>query len=78
MPVCEVCWVIERGIGVLVASCPCALGLAIPSVIANVLKIALKSGILIKKTGVFEKIRKAKTIAFDKTGTLFTKIKALD
>jgi len=66
--------VIERGIGVLVASCPCALGLAVPSVIAIILKLATKSGILIKKTKVFEKIKTARIVAFDKTGTLFNKI----
>ena len=58
----------------MVASCPCALGLAIPSVIANILNLAIKSGILIKKTSVFEKIKNTKIVAFDKTGTLFTKI----
>ena len=50
---CSICWIVERGIGVLVASCPCALGLAVPSVIAIVLNIATKSGILIKNNGVF-------------------------
>ena len=50
---CAICWVMERGIGVLVASCPCALGLAVPSVIAIVLNLATKSGILIKNNGVF-------------------------
>ena len=50
---CLVCWVVERGIGVLVVSCPCALGLAIPSVVANVLNLAIRSGILIKKTSIF-------------------------
>jgi Cu+-exporting ATPase len=50
------------------------LGLAVPSVIAIILKLATKSGILIKKTKVFEKIKTAKIVAFDKTGTLFTKI----
>ena len=58
----------------LVASCPCALGLAIPSVIANILNLAIKSGILIKRTKVFEKIKNTKIVAFDKTGTLFTRI----
>jgi len=48
-----ICWVMERGIGVLVASCPCALGLAVPSVIAIVLNLATKSGILIKNNAVF-------------------------
>ena len=49
---CNVCWIIERGIGVLVASCPCALGLAVPSVVAIVLNIAIKNGILIRNSGV--------------------------
>ena len=74
LPICSVCWIIERGISVLVASCPCALGLAVPSVIAIILNLATKSGILIKNNAVFEKMKKAKVIAFDKTGTLFTRI----
>ena len=78
VPACDVCWIFERGISVLVASCPCALGLAVPSVIAIVLNMATKSGILIKNNSVFEKIKKAKVIAFDKTGTLFTKISKID
>lgn len=75
---CDVCWVVERGIGVLVASCPCALGLAVPSVIAIVLNLATKSGVLIKNNAIFEKMKKAKKIAFDKTGTLFTRISRIE
>ena len=71
---CGICWIVERGIGVLVASCPCALGLAVPSVIAIILNLATKSGILIKNNGVFEKMKITKKISFDKTGTLFTRI----
>ena len=52
VPGCNFCWVVERGIGVLVASCPCALGLAVPSVIAIVLNIAIRNGILIRNSGV--------------------------
>lgn len=74
VPMCDICWIVERGIGILVASCPCALGLAVPSVIAIVLNLATKSGILIKNNRVFEKMKVAKKIAFDKTGTLFTRI----
>ena len=62
----------------MVASCPCALGLAIPSVIANILNLAIKSGILIKKTSVFEKVKNTKIVTFDKTGTLFTKINQIE
>lgn len=50
---CNICWIFERGISVLVASCPCALGLAVPSVIAIILKLAIKSGILIRSNKVF-------------------------
>ncbi len=75
---CALCWIVERGIGVLVASCPCALGLAVPSVIAIVLNLATKSGILIKNNGVFEKMKITKKISFDKTGTLFTRINKIE
>ena len=50
---CSICWIVERGVGVLVASCPCALGLAVPSVIAIALNLAIKSGILVRKNTVF-------------------------
>ena len=49
------------------ASCPCALGLAVPSVVAIVLNIAIKNGILIRNSGVLEKMKKCKIISFDKT-----------
>lgn len=62
----------------MVASCPCALGLAVPSVVAIILNMATKSGILIKNNGVFEKMKIAKRIAFDKTGTLFTRISKIE
>lgn len=75
---CAICWIVERGIGVLVASCPCALGLAVPSVIAIILNLATKSGILIKNNGVFEKMKITKKISFDKTGTLFTRINQIE
>lgn len=75
---CKWCFPIERFISVLVASCPCALGLAIPSVIVVTLNMAMKNSILIKKNSVFEKIKKVKAIIFDKTGTLFTKAEKID
>ena len=62
----------------MVVSCPCALGLAVPSVIAIVLNIAIKNGILIRNNGVLEKIKFSKIITFDKTGTLFTRINKIE
>lgn len=46
---CVWCFPFERAISVLVASCPCALGLAVPSVIIITLNLALQRGILVKK-----------------------------
>lgn len=57
-------------IGVLVVSCPCALGLAIPTSLMVGSEKALEFGILFKNGNVIEKINKTKIIAFDKTGTL--------
>ncbi len=78
VPDCTVCWIVQRGVGVLVASCPCALGLAVPSVLAIALNLAIKSGILIRKNTVFEKSKSCKIVAFDKTGTLFTKVEKIE
>lgn len=74
---CKWCFPFERAISVLVASCPCALGLAIPSVIVIALNLAMKNSILIKKNMFFEKINKVNCVVFDKTGTLFTKVEEI-
>lgn len=56
--------------GVLVVSCPCALGLAIPTSIMVGSGRCSEMGILFKNAAAIEKINKIKVIAFDKTGTL--------
>lgn len=71
---CVYCQPFMNSISVLVASCPCALGLAIPSVITITLNLAMKHSILLKKNSIFEKISQVKSVIFDKTGTLFTKV----
>lgn len=53
---CVYCVPFMRFISVLVASCPCALGLAIPSVIMITLNLAMNNNILIKKNTIFDKI----------------------
>ncbi len=61
-----------RGIAVLVISCPCALGLAIPTaVVVGVGKLARK-GIMIKGGITMDKFAHINKIIFDKTGTLTT------
>jgi Cu2+-exporting ATPase len=61
---------VERTVTVLVISCPHALGLAIPLVIALSTAIAAKKGMLIKDRLALERMRLVDTVLFDKTGTL--------
>lgn len=56
--------------GVLVVSCPCALGLAIPTSIMVGSGRCSELGILFKSSAAIEKMQKIRAIAFDKTGTL--------
>ncbi len=57
-------------LAVLVVSCPCAFGIAVPLAVAVGIFKAIKKGILLKKPSIFETIPKLDVIIFDKTGTL--------
>jgi Cu2+-exporting ATPase len=61
---------IERAVTVLVISCPHALGLAVPLVVAVSTSIAAARGLLIRDRTAFETARGTQAIVFDKTGTL--------
>ena len=61
---------LERMVTVMVISCPHALGLAIPLVVANSTAISAQNGLLIRNRTAFENSRKISAIVFDKTGTL--------
>ena len=63
-------YALERGISVLVISCPCALGLATPVAIMVASGIGAKRGILFKNATALEELGKVGVIAIDKTGTL--------
>lgn len=61
---------LERMVTVMVITCPHALGLAVPLVVAVSTAIAASSGLLIRDRTAFESARNIDAIIFDKTGTL--------
>ncbi|MFD2069480.1 copper-translocating P-type ATPase [Pontibacter silvestris] len=66
----ELDFALERMVTVMVISCPHALGLAIPLVVAISTAVSAKNGLLIRNRTAFENSRNITTIIFDKTGTL--------
>ena len=61
---------LTRAVTVMVITCPHALGLAIPLVVAVSTSLSAKNGLLIRNRSAFEIARKLDAIIFDKTGTL--------
>jgi Cu2+-exporting ATPase len=61
---------IARMAAVMVITCPHALGLAAPLVVAYSTTLSAQNGLLIRNRTAFENSRKIDTIVFDKTGTL--------
>lgn len=61
---------LERTVTVMVITCPHALGLAVPLVVAVSTAIAAKNGLLIRNRVAFERARNINAVVFDKTGTL--------
>ncbi|WP_413229972.1 heavy metal translocating P-type ATPase [Halobacillus litoralis] len=61
---------LERMVTVMVITCPHALGLAAPLVVAVSTSLSAKQGLLIRNRTQFENARNIDAVIFDKTGTL--------
>lgn len=61
---------ITYAISVLIVSCPCAIGLAVPMVVVISGGVAAKHGVIFKSATTIENARNISHVVFDKTGTL--------
>ena len=66
----EFSFAMERMASVMVITCPHALGLAVPLVVAISTSVSAQRGLLIRNRTAFENSRKITMMVFDKTGTL--------
>ena len=65
-----VTFALRFAIATLVISCPCAIGLAVPTAVMAGTGVGAKHGVLFKSGAIMERCAKVDAVVFDKTGTL--------
>jgi Cu2+-exporting ATPase len=61
---------ISYAIAIMAMSCPCALGLAVPTIVSAITRVGIREGVFYRSADALQRGHDIAVVAFDKTGTL--------